>query len=113
MGPFETRIRPQPLFRMVIESRLLPQHAVGAEVHHAVRFRGKRKFFAGPGKTQVPMVVDEIDLAVRLDEEMVAACPLTHATACMSIRCIKWSREDLAAAGPAAPGSKAVRRRLL
>src|SRR2546426_5553897 len=95
IGPLENRVPTQPLFRMVIEARLLPQHAVGAEVHYAVRFGGKRKFFADSGEPQVPMVVDEIDLAVRLDEEMVAACPLTHATGSMPMRCIKWSREEL------------------
>src|SRR5437870_5723077 len=106
IGPLENCIPTQPLFRVVIESRLLPQHAVGAEVHHAVRFSEKRQFFASAGKPQVPMIADEIDLAVRLDEEMFAACPLTHATGSMPMRCIKWSREELVKAPTVMPALK-------
>src|SRR3989442_15740684 len=98
---------------MVIESRLLPQHAVGAEVHHAVGFGGKRKFFAVAGEPQFPKVVDEIDLAVRLDEQVVAACPLTHAAGSMPMRCIKWSREELVETRHVAYASKDRDLRLL
>src|SRR5207245_2180577 len=79
---------------MVIEERLLPQDAVLAEIHYAIGLGRKREFLIRAGKPQGASVPDEVDLAVRLDENVVPAPLPTHATASMSMGCIKCSRDE-------------------
>ena len=80
---------------MVIQERLSPEDAVLAEVHHAIRLRRKWERLADAGEPELAPIANEVDLAVRLDEDVVAARLPTHATASMPMRCIKCSREEL------------------
>src|SRR5213593_2363321 len=71
--PLENRVSTEPLVRMVIEERLLPYHAVIAEVHHAIGLGRKWERLTDAGEPERATIANEVDLAVRLDEDVVAA----------------------------------------
>ena len=94
VAPLENRVSTEPLVRMVIEQRLFPQDAVIAEVHHAVGLGPKRERLADAGEPERATITNEVDLAIRLDEDVVAVWLPTHAKASMPMRYIKCSREE-------------------
>ena len=55
---------------MVRELRLHAQDDVGPEVHRAAAVDVERQHLRRPGETPPPSVADEVDLPVRLDEQV-------------------------------------------
>jgi hypothetical protein len=49
-----------------------------AEVHDAVRIRREGQYLAGSGESESPAVPHQVNLSVRLDEDMFAGGFLAH-----------------------------------
>src|SRR5437762_754010 len=72
IGPLEDGIATHPFLRVMVEPGRPLLHLVGAEIHRAVRIGPEGELLARPGEPKGAAIPDQVDLSVRLDEDMFA-----------------------------------------
>ncbi len=78
IGPFEHGIPTDPFLRVMVEAWRALLDAILAEVHEAVRIRREGQGLAGSREPESPAVPHQVNLAVRLDENVFAIGFLAH-----------------------------------